>query len=629
MPKVLVEVDEQEFIVAPVGEVHGEVEFWQPRLRGIIHKRKLSKKLFFLDVAFMQLKQHPPSQHHQPTPEESLASSDPEGFQLSHWQEEREEQDEMQHDPLHQDGDTHPIVVPSKLEIIAKVPQHTLKELDTLWHSVHLGSVAKITGHLEISERKKKKEEKNPAAVEGQQHKDALAQDESMKKKQWTAILHCATIETIEPWQGKHTFQPIPGSAEIHTSPSKHPHDQPQPQQQQQQRKHPRSPSEAVNTTAPKRVEDTPDSKDVATRQPCKFWLNSGKCHKESCDLWHEHDITKLKIARRQWVEERKQAKRQISHHADDPHRSTTKHQHRERSLHFAQWLLQTFTRASLAAGTGVLDIAGGRGDLSFELQTRQGIPSTIIDPKPDKGFRKWQRRWLKEFKKKTKQNEQQAQHPTHLERNENGKDVGGEEIEAEAEVDSEEDDDEEESSRVEGTLPEEGFVPTRHEYPLQTTTASRIQAMMDDTLVGHHRQLFDQASILVGLHPDQATEPIVRMALRLGKPFAVIPCCVFSRENPHRRLPRGQQQNTAVVGEEEKSKDEQDQKGQGEGKGEEDKATRPVTSYDDFVQWLMTLHPGIETTWLNFEGMNRVVYWQGPNETEQQPSSSSPATQL
>ena len=38
-------------------------------------------------------------------------------------------------------------------------------------------------------------------------------------------------------------------------------------------------------------------------------------------------------------------------------------------------------------------------------------------------------------------------------------------------------------------------------------------------------------------MHPDQATESIVDMALKYEKPFAIVPCCVFAQENPHRRL--------------------------------------------------------------------------------------------
>ena len=33
---------------------------------------------------------------------------------------------------------------------------------------------------------------------------------------------------------------------------------------------------------------------------------------------------------------------------------------------------------------------------------------------------------------------------------------------------------------------------------------------------------------IVVGLHPDEATEHMVRAAINLGKDFAIVPCCVF-----------------------------------------------------------------------------------------------------
>ena len=46
-----------------------------------------------------------------------------------------------------------------------------------------------------------------------------------------------------------------------------------------------------------------------------------------------------------------------------------------------------------------------------------------------------------------------------------------------------------------------------------------------------------DSLDVIIGMHPDQATEAIVDMALKYRKPFAVVPCCVFSHENPHRRL--------------------------------------------------------------------------------------------
>eukprot|EP00961_Rhodomonas_salina_P052194 700656-Rhodomonas_salina.1 len=44
-------------------------------------------------------------------------------------------------------------------------------------------------------------------------------------------------------------------------------------------------------------------------------------------------------------------------------------------------------------------------------------------------------------------------------------------------------------------------------------------------------------ASVLVGMHPDQATEPLVDFCLGSGKPFAVVPCCVFATLFPGRRF--------------------------------------------------------------------------------------------
>lgn len=56
----------------------------------------------------------------------------------------------------------------------------------------------------------------------------------------------------------------------------------------------------------------------------------------------------------------------------------------------------------------------------------------------------------------------------------------------------------------------------------------------------GVHAALWRDCSVVVGMHSDQATEPIVRAAVAAGKPFAVVPCCVFPKSNTHRRLPGG-----------------------------------------------------------------------------------------
>lgn len=305
------------------------------------------------------------------------------------------------------------------------------------------------------------------------------------------------------------------------------------------------------------------------------------------------------------------QAKRQISHHASDPHQNTTKNQHRERALYFAHWLIQTFTREFLNSGSGVLDIAGGRGDLSWELQTRQGIQSTIVEPRSGKGMRKWQRKWLQQFKAATltMSSEGQGVEVTPAKETNDNSATDNTDMNAVSseKVDDPEEQEPDEEKDMEGLR---DFIPTTLTYPLQTTEPMHIQALLDDQFLISHQDLVSSSSILVGLHPDQATEPIVKAALKTGKPFAVIPCCVFGRDNPHRRLPKLPTQTN--------TNDEHLTVARRETMGEEnndDLLTRPVTSYDDFVLWLSSLHPGIETAWLNFEGMNRVLFWRGSLE--------------
>jgi len=56
--------------------------------------------------------------------------------------------------------------------------------------------------------------------------------------------------------------------------------------------------------------------------------------------------------------------------------------------------LIDTFGREKLAQGSGVLDIGGGRGELSFEMLNLNNIRATIVDPRP--GSLSKQAKWLK-----------------------------------------------------------------------------------------------------------------------------------------------------------------------------------------------------------------------------------------
>ena len=91
---------------------------------------------------------------------------------------------------------------------------------------------------------------------------------------------------------------------------------------------------------------------------------------------------------------------------------------------------------------------------------------------------------------------------------------------------------------------------------------------------------------MVVGLHPDQATDAAVDFALAHGKPFAVVPCCTYARDFPHRRRPPGP--------------------GRPKGGG-------PVTTHAHLVEYLLAKAPGvIKCETLPFEGKNVVVYSLG-----------------
>ncbi|KAF9363593.1 hypothetical protein BGX34_003754 [Mortierella sp. NVP85] len=544
----------------------------------VIHKRKLSRKLFFLDVSLVRRKQTSvqADEAHSNVPRSTLTPAS-DGLELSAWEDV---------EPRHRSTDdsaqsTHANIMPYyRMEVIARYPVHTLNGLDDLWRRVQLGSVVKVYGDIELSERNQDDNEE-----QGQNHR-------------WSVLLHCLAFDVLELWQGKEGFEANPGSSEFKSQNTGS-------RMQRRKRK-----SGEISTSSSSNGSESKSSlgQEQQTRgddsQPhCKFWLNSGKCNKEQCLFWHETDLVKLKAERRRWVEERIQAKRQISHHASDPHQHTTKNQHRERALYFAHWLIQTFTREFLNSGSGVLDIAGGRGDLSWELQTRQGVQSTIVEPRPGKGMRKWQRKWLQRFKATTRTvslEDGHAESESAMETNGDAKALSSQG------ADDPDDPDEQEPDAGKDLEDLGDFIPTTLTYPLQTTEPNRIQALLDDQFLTSHQDLVSKSSILVGLHPDQATEPIVKAALKTGKPFAVIPCCVFGRDNPHRRLLKSllstttndgvqwTQTETVTIVE------------------DDDPLTRPVTSYDDFVLWLSSLHPDIETAWLNFEGMNRVLFWRG-----------------
>lgn len=190
----------------------------------------------------------------------------------------------------------------------------------------------------------------------------------------------------------------------------------------------------------------------------------------------------------------------------------------------FASWLVETFGQEYLqqtsgsGGGGGVLDIAGGKGKLSIELAIQGQIPCTIIDPMVRKHGAKLEPRDAKRIRKA------QAPHPQ--------------------------------------------LVPK----PFNTT-----DFLQDDSC---SRRLLEDAQLCVGLHPDECTEDILDVALQYNKPFAIVPCCIFSGFFPLRTITH------PLTG-----------------------AIRPVRTYEEFIEYLLAKDERLQKTTLPFEGRNVVIY--------------------
>ncbi|KAL9185716.1 hypothetical protein ACHAXT_003493 [Thalassiosira profunda] len=145
-----------------------------------------------------------------------------------------------------------------------------------------------------------------------------------------------------------------------------------------------------------------------------------------------------------------------------------------ERHVIFARWLVDTYTIEALSRGSGVIDVAGGNGTISRTL-CELGVPSTLLDPNPRCG----------------------------------GGKVG----------DGDESGEEESDKLPFGVIPH----PLNGDGGDLTSRGDEIGRTLRN------------CSLLCGLHPDQATEPILALALQLGVPFAVVPCCVMPSLFPGR----------------------------------------------------------------------------------------------
>eukprot|EP00960_Hanusia_phi_P038702 753557-Hanusia_phi.AAC.3 len=256
----------------------------------------------------------------------------------------------------------------------------------------------------------------------------------------------------------------------------------------------------------PPPVEGHVSSLTALNRQPkgeiCKFWVNSASCPLRNCTLKHvmgEERVLAKKLWQQERAEEKLQKAMRLAERIGDHLAATEKVPKRLRAEVFCRWLLDTFGKEVLASGSGVLDVAGGKGEISHKL-AEAGIPSTVIDPRDCR----------------------------------KGRDRG----------------------------------------------ITHVLQAFDNSLWNdpNFEHLLQNCSCVVGMHPDQATEPIVDFAIAMNKPFAVIPCCVFPKQSIFRTNQQSSDQDLVVT-------------------------------YEDFISYVQSKHPELKRHCLEFKGRNVVIF--------------------
>ena len=259
----------------------------------------------------------------------------------------------------------------------------------------------------------------------------------------------------------------------------------------------------------------------------CKYWLNTGSCPRKDCQFVHLAK-DEIKSARQEFVQERLNSRaalqENLEHDDDGQYQEVedlvSRHQ---RASVFADFLIQQFPEIltpSEKSGV-ILDVAGGRGDLAFELAVKRKIATKVfvIDPRGQK-VRRWQQKLLQKLQ----------------------------------------------NSSSETNLPQ------------------HVNELFNEELFEKDPIRDKKINLIIGLHPDEATEPLVDIALEKKIPFAVIPCCVFAHLFPHRKLR---------------------------------KCNSEPRTYEQFLKFLLEKSKDLQVQSLKFRGRDTVIFCRNPNNKD------------
>ncbi|KAI9913711.1 hypothetical protein PsorP6_005346 [Peronosclerospora sorghi] len=98
----------------------------------------------------------------------------------------------------------------------------------------------------------------------------------------------------------------------------------------------------------------------------CKYYISSKCLRGEQCHFWNEQPED-FKENQRRWIQNRLENAQMLLI--------------LPWSRIFCDWLVESLGEEFLASGTGVVDVAGGKGDIPVKLLIQRGIQTTLIDP--------------------------------------------------------------------------------------------------------------------------------------------------------------------------------------------------------------------------------------------------------
>jgi hypothetical protein len=136
----------------------------------------------------------------------------------------------------------------------------------------------------------------------------------------------------------------------------------------------------------------------------CKHYMRNGFClFRQTCFFEHPPEIAATdglqafseEESRRQGVEraQLRAADGQAAGARATMGRRRNKVRNQHRAATIRRWLVQTYGLDALAAGSGVLEVAGGKGEISFQLVKVNGVAATNVDPRLG-SLAKYRRTW-------------------------------------------------------------------------------------------------------------------------------------------------------------------------------------------------------------------------------------------